>query len=581
MTIKNSGNFMFLPDLFSLMLSPMRWLQWWALSILLAINTWAAADQIVVKTDRQKVEMGDIITLMVEADFQTRGAQLNTELLQDQFEILNQQQSNQIEIINGNYRSFTRWRLQLLPKHEGKLRIPPFEINGVRSQPYEIEVVKASYQDGNRPYFLEATVDKTEVRVQEQVIYSLRFFHKGSLINGNIRPPEFNGALNEPIKEQSVYGKTIQGQTYTVYEWQYALFPQRSGELEITGPSFSGLLQFQGRQKGVRAVADDIKINVKPIIDTKDNGQEFWLPAQSVSLSQQWQALPQTVHVGDSLQRSITLEVVGLTPSQLPEITTENGDNFKVYTDANQLDQTVNENGVTSIKLVSQAIVPTQPGKLNLPDITLKWWNTQTQQFETTVSSTPPITVWAGDASVPPVTQGPDNNTVLKLEGEAPSSARTQAVTGTESISRWWPMITVLMAFMWVITGLFLIHSRRQLQRLETAINAGDSNPVMPAVKTPPASWCELPLKAFYDQLLQQLRQQYGINSIENIQDPAFKAAVHELESHLFAEQPLTGDPKRTICDLWSTLAPAQKNKTARKSRKTHLAELYPSQPSS
>lgn len=537
------------------------------------------AKQVTIQTDRQTVETGDIITLLVEADFQTKGSQLNTDILKDQFEVLNQQQSNQIEIINGSYNSFTRWRLQLLPKQEGKLIIPPFELGGVKSKPYTITVVKAQYTDANRPYFLEAKIDKKQVFVQEQVIYTLRFFHKGSLINGNIRPPEFADALTEQLKEQSVYGKTINGQQYTVYEWQYALFPQSSGQLTIPGPSFTGLLQLRGKQKGVRALADTIEIAVSPKVE---NGFSYWLPASSVKLSQKWDNLPQTVHVGDSLQRVITLEVKGLKSTQLPDITTQNGANFKVYPDESRESQTLSDDGVTSVKLVTQAIVPSQQGTLQLPEINFSWWNTETKQIEQAVLKSEPLTVWPADASIPPVTQA--NNATAPLQQLTPkqsvtSQASQQAIANYQNQAQqqnmFWPAVVAVLATLWLLTLLLLLNTRKQLQQLSAEESSESvNNEIKGGAKSFNKKWCDLPLNEFYSELLRQLHHEFDIPTIDAIPNTHLRAAVYQLESHLFAGQKLGYDTLQTICDNWSALYSHQhESKTDKNNKK--LADLY------
>ena len=394
----------------------------------------SVADSLKVETDRQNVEMGDIITLAIEADFQSKGSKLDLTLLEDQFDVISSQQSNQIEIVNGSYNSYTRWRLQILPKQVGKLMIPPFELNGVKSKPYPINVTAAQYADGQQPYFLEAKVDKQQIYVQEQVIYTLRFYHKGSLINGNIRPPKFENALVESLKEQSVFGKTIKGQQYTVYEWQYALFPQASGDFKIAGPSFTGLLNLRGKQKGVQSVAKDTVIKV---LAAEKSPTPYWLPASSLTLSQEWKKLPNTIYVGDSLRRVITLQVEGLKTTQLPTITTQNGSTYKVYADEAVSNQTLSEKGVNSIKLISQAIVPTQEGTLTLPDETITWWNTEKSSFETATLKSQPLIIWpssnVNQNTIPPVTKSSQiaanklaNNPIQKGQYQQPQYSQNQ-----------------------------------------------------------------------------------------------------------------------------------------------------------
>ena len=538
------------------------------------------ADSLKVETDRQNVEMGDIITLAIEADFQSKGSKLDLTLLEEQFDVINNQQSNQIEIINGSYNSFTRWRLQILPKQAGQLMIPPFELNGVKSKPYPINVSEAKYADGQQPYFLEAKIDKQQIYVQEQVIYTLRFYHKGSLINGNIRPPKFDNALVESLKEQSVFGKTIEGQQYTVYEWQYALFPQASGDFKIAGPSFTGLLHLRGKQKGVQSVAKDTVIKV---LAAEKSPNPYWLPATSLTLNQEWEDLPKTIYVGDSLRRIITLKVEGLKTTQLPTITTQNGSTYKVYADEAVNSQTLSEKGVKSIKLISQAIVPTQEGTLTLPDEAITWWNTEKSSFDTVTLKSQPLTIWpasnVNQNTIPPVTESSQiasnklaNNSIESGQYRQPQSNQTS--NEMLSIPFWvWPIMVAVLASLWLITLLFLLRTRKQLKA--AGMNGSTINLDTHSTTenyTFNHQWCEMPLPEFYKELLRQLHDDLHIKSVENIPIERLRNAVFQLEAHLFAGDKLGYDTQQTICDNWASLITKHNQNTAKKGE---LSELY------
>ena len=542
----------------------------------------SVADSLKVETDRQNVEMGDIITLEIEADFQSKGSKLDLTLLEDQFDVISSQQSNQIEIVNGSYNSYTRWRLQILPKQAGKLMIPPFELNGVKSKPYPINVTEAQYADGQQPYFLEAKVDKQQIYVQEQVIYTLRFYHKGSLINGNIRPPKFENALVESLKEQSVFGKTIEGQQYTVYEWQYALFPQASGDFKIAGPSFTGLLNLRGKQKGVQSVAKDTVIKV---LAAEKSPTPYWLPASSLTLSQEWKKLPNTIYVGDSLRRVITLQVEGLKTTQLPTITTQNGSTYKVYADEAVSNQTLSEKGVNSIKLISQAIVPTQEGTLTLPDETITWWNTEKSSFETATLKSQPLIIWpssnVNQNTIPPVTKSSQiaanklaNNPIQKGQYQQPQYSQNQTENEVMSIPFWvWSIMVVVLTSLWLITLLFLLRTRQQLKAAGIAGNSIKLDTGSTAENyTFNHQWCDMPLPEFYKELLRQLHDDLHIKSVESIPIERLRNAVFQLEAHLFAGEKLGYDTQQTICDNWASLITKHNQNVTKKGE---LSELY------
>jgi len=101
------------------------------------------------------------------------------------------------------------------------------------------------------------------VYLQEEVLYSLKFYFLGAF-QGNIRPPIFENSLTVMLKEQDIYGKQINGKNYTVYEWQYAVYPQQSGSFVIKGPIISGIQQLMNRQKGIQEMAETQTLTILP-----------------------------------------------------------------------------------------------------------------------------------------------------------------------------------------------------------------------------------------------------------------------------------------------------------------------------
>ncbi len=558
------------------------------LIVLLTLPLWVFAKTLDVFADRQTVELGDIITLTIRADFQTRNSQLNLDSLKDQFEILGRQQSNQISIINGHFNSSTQWKITLLPKQEGELIVPPLNIEGVQSTPYKIKVHPAPKKSittmGN--YFLESSLNKPQAYVQEEVLYRLKFYFLGAF-QGNIRPPVFENSLTTTIKDQAVYGKNINGKNYTVYEWLYAFYPQKSGEMVIKGPIFSGIQQYRNRQKGVQEVAKNQTLTVLPEpIQHKSNPNALWLPAKSLTLSETLENRQQkTLRVGDSLTRTLTLTATGLRASQLPEIKTENQASFKVYSDQPITEETLLDSGVRSVQQTKQTIIFTQSGKVTLPEQRLSWFNTETQTMETAVIKARQLTVLPAlnaSANTPShPTQTP--NTIV--------SGSSNSVTPSDDVSREtsetafiWPLITSLLGFAWFIT---LILWRKQTQKLKAQLQQFETNdsPQRDSLSTPlkqtsTAPFCDsstMPAPSeFYQQLKKQLKETHSIESLSDLENTDLKQSIYQLEAHLFSNAELPDGLLETLCkqlkEVTKNFSPPSQ-KEGQKGKK--LASLY------
>ncbi|WP_338576748.1 oxygen tolerance domain protein [Erwinia sp. E_sp_B04_8] len=112
-----------------------------------------------------------------------------------------------------------------------------------------------------------------------------------------------------------------------------------------------------------------------------------FLPASALSLQQKWQIWraegSSTVHVGDVIERQITVEAHDVIPAQIPQILFSiPGTGSQRLTPVNSL-LTSGRNEVTGARRVERLrYLPAQPGKLTLPEVRLRWWDTRHQQWQ-------------------------------------------------------------------------------------------------------------------------------------------------------------------------------------------------------
>ncbi|MCF6345282.1 MAG: BatD family protein [Thiomicrorhabdus sp.] len=548
---------------------------WLMLMILMMLPILGFTKTLTVSADRQTIEMGDIITLSIQADFQTLGSQLDLDSLKDQFELLGRQQNNQISMINGQFSSNTQWQITLLAKQIGELIVPPLRIEGVESKPYKIKVLpeqkKSASARGN--YFSETSLSKAQVYLQEEVLYSLKFYFLGAF-QGNIRPPIFENSLTVMLKEQDIYGKQINGKNYTVYEWQYAVYPQQSGSFVIKGPIISGIQQLMNRQKGIQEMAEIQTLTILPEpTQLKKHPNDPWLPAKSLRLSEIQEKHPTPLRVGDSLTRTLILEVTGLRASQIPLLSVENKTGFKVYDEQPVTQESQLNNGVHSQQKLKQTIIFTQSGKVTLPEQRIDWFNTQTETMETATLKGHTFTV------LPALNASPSNPATPKpstSEQESPYNLATPSTTHNVSpeTSLLWPVISTLLSLAWLAT---LILWRRQVKQLKNqpqpaTQKAKKSEPTAPKQHTLCDPKSNLTPHAFYTELRRVLQQEHQIQSFSELSDNTLKHAINQLEKHLFYQETLADNTLESICEglkkLTEKISPPP-------SHKGKLASLY------
>ncbi|MDH4318763.1 MAG: BatD family protein, partial [Desulfobulbaceae bacterium] len=119
---------------------------YWCILTLLACclvfgSTALRAEDLQVSVDRNRLAFGESFTLTVDTAMKLTG-EVDFSPLEQDFEILSTSKGSRINYINGQVEASTTWTLELSPKKEGQLTIPPLQINGSQSKAISITVDK-------------------------------------------------------------------------------------------------------------------------------------------------------------------------------------------------------------------------------------------------------------------------------------------------------------------------------------------------------------------------------------------------------------------------------------------------------
>ncbi|WP_111641899.1 BatD family protein [Marinimicrobium alkaliphilum] len=456
-----------------------------ALALLAALPS-AAANELSASLDRNQATLGDTLTLRVRFMGQRVQQDPDFSALEDDFEILGTQRSNQMRIINNQTESWTEWRLTLAPKRAGELQIPAVEFGGQRSEPLTLTVREpSSGRDGaaRDDIWVEVSLSKDNPHVQEQVLMTVRLFTSVDLQAVELQPLELEDALVVEVAENR-YRRQIDGVNHGIIENTFALFPQRSGELRIPALAYSvslgssrrdlwGNLHGTGRS-GLRRLRTESKmLEVQPI--PGEARGERWMPARDVELSERWSRDPDSLQVGEPVTRSITINADGLSGAQITPLGEARIDGFSYYPDQPQTDEQRDASGVRGTRMETVAMVPRRAGRHTLPEVTLRWWNTESQRFETATLPERRVRVQAAPGSIEDDRQAVEQpgaslaDTGASLYRDTPSQDEPRVVT---FVAWWWIAGAVFFALLSALLALMLWLSRRQLYRLTHTENA-------------------------------------------------------------------------------------------------------------
>lgn len=452
------------------MVSPLR-ISLMLLMMLIAPLTWAV--NLEVKLDSEEIAAGDTVNLTVTVDEQAFGEAPDFSPLKQDFDILSNRQSSQFSMSNGQISSTSSWILTLLPKREGFIAIPPLRYGSQTSKPLKLRVTERRRVDStnsNEVIFMDAQVDKKDVYVQEQVIYTVRLYRRVDLHESSYTPPTVDNAVMEALGNQREYTSTVDGRSYKIIELRYAVFPQKSGELvippaRIVGTIFLGNNRgffdpFNGRQ--IRRQTPSLTLNVRPQ-PAAYPADKPWLPARSLQLRESWTPDEDTLSAGEPVTRQIILEAEGLAQSVLPPLSLAEQDGVKIYPEQPEIASNIGPRGMLSTRKENFAIIATHAGTLTLPPLEVTWWDVDEEKIK--VAKLPARTLkvsgTARHAQTDALPQAPAR--AQQLDESAPASLQASG----NSLWQWIALVALLLWLSTLAVLGYLYWRRRQAPTTE------------------------------------------------------------------------------------------------------------------
>ncbi|MEH6551089.1 MAG: BatD family protein [Pseudomonadales bacterium] len=412
---------------------------------LMPTMAWA---KLAAKVDRNDIGLGETITLLLVNDDSQLFTSPELDVLEKDFSILNNSKSSQYSLVNGKSSSLTRWEIILSPKRTGNLQIPAIEVGSETTAPINIrvnEARKSSNHDPEDVVFMEADVDRDSAYTGSQILYKLRIFHRGNLASGSSlsEPAPDNASIHKVFETE--YMRKINGLSYRVVEYTYAIFPSQPGQLEIPAALLNAQVVVDsnrsmfGRTRRVVRRSDSILIDVKPLPQQAVAADA--VATEKLSLSDKWSKPGRTLEVGESLTRTIIITAEGSTVAQLPPLFMAETKGVKLYRDQPQLEEHDSSYGLSAERIESIALVATAPGEIEIPEVTVNWFDTTNGQLRQEIL--PPVTLRV-------VAAASTSNT--SAVGSAKDGSVDTTAVSSQAADPKWQWIALGMTLLWLLT---------------------------------------------------------------------------------------------------------------------------------
>ncbi len=387
--------------------------------LLLVLSSAAAAApaEIETRVDAAQVSWGQNVTLQLRLRGAAIESQPDLTPLESAFDVIDVSRSRRQSLVNGVHDASSDWEITLLPKTTGTLEIPALPVGRARSAPQSVRVLAASQgtppardevlsSSASAPVSMRVVAERLNPYEQERVLLHVRLYAGPELIEGSIADPDIAGATVERLGEDRPFREEVSGRAYRGVERTYAVLPEAPGKLTVPPVAFEGLVRDQRqptprRRTGFfsgslmndllsgRGLADDffasfpgrarrrmvvrsepLTLEVRPRPEASKPA--WWLPARAVSLTESWEPDPGQARVGQVLTRRITLRAEGAGTSQLPVLDSAERKGAKLYAEPPETTETQ----AGSARVQEFTVIPTQPGRLELPPMEVAWWDT-------------------------------------------------------------------------------------------------------------------------------------------------------------------------------------------------------------
>ena len=459
------------------------------------------------------------------------------------FRVLNTNYGNAINMVNGVTSSQTFWRLQLQPMHAGELIIPEINFGGSKSNARKLMVTAAVMNQAkqNIPVFVRGDISSTSPYVQSQVIYTFKLYFNTQLRDPRVELPQMKDVIFRQLSDSPVFQTTINGKVYNVLEKTFALFPTKTGTTTILPMKFHALALDENaggyydpftfdEPKVVDVSTKEVNLTVRDVPANYQGGA--WLPAKSISFTEQWSDDAGRWESGTPVTRTIKIEAQGLRADQLPDLNIDKINNVSVYVDRPKRNNDIRNDTVVGIYEQKVTYIPNGTQSITIPPLNINWWNTQTNTNAVAQLQMRSVQVKAG--------AGASNSLPAPMPlTQTITSQKTPVVAKAFYTSMWFWVACALLAA-WVVTLWALLRKKSEApykaaeqkrvssvisdKIFEQACHAGDAIQAQQYILCWAKSrWPEVTLN------LATLR--------ELIQDEQFNQALRELEQVLYAKK--------------------------------------------
>lgn len=322
--------------------------------------------------------LGDRETLFIE----TAGLQdpLNINLPDGLNQTHSETVGTRIMVVGGKVMEVKLRRIEFAPERTGVFVIGPFSAGSFSSNSVSVEVQEALNSDWkpqDDDLKISVSVNSDAPYIHAQTVLELVLTHRYPVTEETIELPDFNGFTVRTVFEKR-RTFTDDDERQRQIAWRFLLFANTAGESEI------GAVRWQGtivKSRLERAAFDKRSKPIRfTVVPPANSDNQWWLPAQQVSLEESWSDKVTELRAGDEVTRTLTVKSIGVLAGQIPTPNVLQSRALNQTLLSAKRTETVTPSGMQAKAEFVYRVKAQSPIPVFLDTVRMPWWNTQTNK---------------------------------------------------------------------------------------------------------------------------------------------------------------------------------------------------------
>ena len=350
--------------------------------------------------DRKEATLADSVRMVVSVSGVRNSDTRPTVAGLETFHVSTGGTSSRVQIINGKMDASVEFTYFIQPRKTGTFQLGPatFQMDGKVFES-NTATLKVNQQNGSAgmdrgPLFLQAQLSSPKAYAEEQITYTLKLYRQVKVSNVSLSLPQAEDLVFKQLGDPTEYQSVVQGNTYHVLEVRYAVIPSGTGKHSIN-PASMAMTVHQHRERTRRGIFDDPFFSFsrgRPTTLNSDALELEVLPLPDIGRPRDFSGLvgrfqidaglvPSEIKAGESA--TLTVHVTGRgNVNRIPDLNIPELTHTKVYADQPVLEVSSDSEGLTGSKTMKWALVPAKAGRVQIPSLSLSFFDTENHRYE-------------------------------------------------------------------------------------------------------------------------------------------------------------------------------------------------------